>query len=178
MTGNIVLASVTILFSIFFLIFSLQLPPSPNPITLGPGFWPTTILVMMLIMGVALFVRTWLEQAKVKANKVSKEEKSIIEQSEEVEEEFSSEIVHKTRYLQIFSILIISLLLMKYLGYIITTILFIIAIAYIIGIKKWINVIITSVIGTAALTYLFAILLNITLPRGIGIFRSFTSLFY
>lgn len=176
MQGNLVLASITIVFSLFFFIVALQLPPSPSPMTLGPGFWPKTILLLMFIMGVILFIRSLRERAK--ASREKEVDKNIIEKSEEVEEEFAAEIVHKTKFLHVLAVLIVATLLMSYLGYIVTTILFIIAIAFVIGVRKWLPVIITSVIGTAVATYLFGVLLNIALPKGIGIFRSLSEIFY
>ncbi len=175
MTGNFVLAGITVLFAIFFLIFSLQLPPSSTPITLGPGVWPTTILLFMLIMGIILFIRTLLEKGRASNEKKADD---ILAQSEDIEKEFEAVEVYKSKYMLVIGVLFVSLLAMSYLGFIITAPLMLIAIAIIIGIKRWVPIILASLIGTACLTYIFPIVLSVTLPRGVGIFKSFTEMFY
>lgn len=175
MTGNIVLSIVSILFALFYLVISFtQLPPSTSPITLGPRAWPVVILSLMVIMGIILFIRTLNEKRKSTVN----DEENLLAQSEKIEEEFAVEEVHKTKYLIISGILLLTLLAMSYLGFIITAPIMLIAVALIIGIKRWIPIVVASIIGTACLTYLFPILLSIPLPRGVGIFKSLSQLFY
>lgn len=173
MTGNLVLSIVSILFALFYLVISFtQLPPSTSPITLGPRAWPVAILSLMIVMGIILFIRTLNEKRKSAA----KEE--LLTQSEKIEEEFEVEEVYKSKYLFISGILLLTLLSLSYLGFIVTAPIMLIAIALIIGVKRWLPIVLASIIGTACLTYLFPILLSIPLPRGVGIFKTLSQLFY
>ncbi|NEU30036.1 tripartite tricarboxylate transporter TctB family protein [bacterium LRH843] len=174
MTGNLVLSVVSIVFAIFFLIISLQLPPSATPITLGPGAWPTTILILMIFMGVILLLRTQREKRKAPVQDAG----GLIAQSEKAEEEFAEEEVYKSKYLVVAAVLFVYLLLLSYVGFILTTPLLLIAIAFVIGIEKWVPIVLSSLIGTACLTYLFAIVLKLPLPRGVAIFKEISLFFY
>ncbi|MGE7544403.1 tripartite tricarboxylate transporter TctB family protein [Sporosarcina newyorkensis] len=169
MTANKSLAYITILFSAFFLFFSLRLPFG-NLNNIGPGGWPSVILGLLLIMGVILLAKSiYLErhEKKVIANQ-NNEEEQIIEVADNTSK----------KHLVLAFMLLIYIMGIKYIGFLLATPLFIGILAFTLGMKNWIRLLLTSIIGTAFFIYLFAVLLRIPFPRGIGFFREWSLLFY
>lgn len=169
--GNLALSIATIIFSIFFFIYTLQIPASSST-SIGPEFWPRVVLIGLAIMGIVLLIKS-LRQMKRPAIV----EESISE-TEKVEEEFEVEEVHKSRYLIIIIALFAYILSLSFIGFVPTTPFMLMGIALIIGMRKWYSMALTGVLGTACFIYLFANTLNIPLPRGVGIFRELSYFLY
>lgn len=68
--------------------------------------------------------------------------------------------------------------IVPYLGYIISTVIFLSIFMIVMGIKKKKYSFITSVAYTFSSVYLFGNVLSIQLPRGIGVFRTLSTFFY
>ncbi|MET3506898.1 tripartite tricarboxylate transporter TctB family protein [Halalkalibacter oceani] len=169
--GNLVLSIATIIFSVFFFIYTLQIPASSST-SIGPEFWPRIVLISLAIMGIVLLIKSLrqMKRPSVVAENISEAEK--------VEEEFEVEEVHKSRYLIIIVALFLYILSLSFIGFVPTTPFMLIGIALIIGMRKWYSMALTGVLGTACFIYLFANTLNIPLPRGVGIFRELSYFLY
>lgn len=173
MTGNLILSITSILLAIFLLIFSLQLPPSSSEITFGPGEWPNLILSLMILMGVSLLIKTIRQKGKASIN----EKENVFESKDEEDVEFGEE-VYKTRYLWVLGVMFLYILALSFVGFVLSTPFLLAAVTIIMGMRKKVPILLISTIGSACLIYIFPILLNITLPRGIGVFRNISLLFY
>ncbi|MCM3759535.1 tripartite tricarboxylate transporter TctB family protein [Alkalihalobacillus oceani] len=169
--GNLALSIATIIFSIFFFIYTLQIPASSST-SIGPEFWPRVVLISLAIMGIVLLIKSLREMKRPAIVEES------ISETEKVEEEFEVEEVHKSRYLIIILALFVYILSLSFIGFVPTTPFMLIGIALIIGMRKWYSMALTGVLGTACFIYLFANTLNIPLPRGVGIFRELSYFLY
>lgn len=169
MTADKSLAYITILFSAFFLIFSLQLPFG-NLNNIEAGGWPSVILMLLLIMGVILLVKTIYQE---------RQEKKVLTDGNNEKEQLGREAVNTSKkHLIIAAILLVYIFGIKYLGFSLATPIFIAVLAFTLGMKSWIKLLFISLISTACFTYLFAVVLGIPFPRGIGVFRDLSLLLY
>lgn len=183
MPANLVFSIITIIFSLFFLYHALQLPPSRSPASLGPAFWPTAVLIVMLIMGVLLLIRTLVEmrQSKSAAHAVAEEnpaaelEELGVNVPEEEEVKPSKEFRH--RQWVMVALLMVYFLIMNHVGFLVSTILFLAASTWLLGLRRIIPLALTSVLSSFVIIYLFSTILSVPLPRGVGVFRTISQLF-
>lgn len=178
-----ILSVVTIVFSIVFLIYANTLPEGrPGSGTWGPGSWPALMLSLLLIMGIMLLLKTVINRKKEQTeDQTADNELAEIEstKAENVETEIlEPDVVYPRRYWIIFGLMILYTLLMGYLGFALSTLLFILFATKVMGMQKWLSSLLTTVIGTAAIIFIFANLLAVPLPRGIGLFRELSFLIY
>lgn len=171
--SNFFLPISTIAFSCFFLIFSLSLPKATEGI--GPGGWPTVILTLMLVLGVVLFIRVYKEEKKKKALAAEFPQPCGAEQ---VKGEASTELAHPYRHWLVAGIIFAYLFIIQYVGMMLTTPFFIIAMGKTLGLRGWVKLTIIALLFTTFIIGLFGIVLTLSLPQGVGIFRTFSSLFY
>ncbi|MFK4997112.1 tripartite tricarboxylate transporter TctB family protein [Bacillus sp. N9] len=68
--------------------------------------------------------------------------------------------------------IILYVVLLNFIGFIISTILFLYGISFLLGQKKQLNAILFTIVTTGVFIVLFSVLLEIPLPRGLGIFRN------
>lgn len=180
--SNIFLSVFTIIFSLFFLIESFNLPASRSAGTLGPAAWPTVLLSLMLIFGICLLINSiisFLKDKKAQESGFTEANGELIKSETIIEsEEMEGEIVFPYRYLFIFGTIFVYLILLSFIGFVLSTPLLIIAIAMFLGMRKIPQILSTSIIGSAALVYVFILVLNIPLPRGVGFFRDLSILLY
>ncbi len=160
------------IFASFFLVMSLQLE-SRSSVEIPPGAWPLFLTVMMLILGIVLTVRSF----KKPNNKL--DHSSAMKQEETAEDILvEDELVYPKNFIFLFGGLVVYVSLLGYLGFIVATLLVIFGITGLFGMKKWFNRLLTSVLSTAGFIILFPILLQLPFPRGEGIFRTISLLFY
>lgn len=75
-------------------------------------------------------------------------------------------------------VVIIYVLLLNVIGFIFSTVLFLYGITLLLGTKKQLTAILFSIITMVVFVILFSVLLQIPLPRGIGVFRELSLFFY
>lgn len=174
MSFNWIIGVITIAFPILFLPYALKFPAARTAGLLGPGFWPTAILSLMFILSVMLLVQTY-------KNKVEKNKKDEVmaDKSEKMEKEFfESKIVYPNRYLIIILLLLLYALFINYVGFLIATPLLILSSAWVLGMRRWTHLVLMTVVSSIVVIYVFAIFLEIPLPRGFGVFRNISLWFY
>ncbi len=125
--------------------YRLNIGTLHNP---GPGFYPLVVgLTLLLFSFILLFSSIFLEK------------EGLTEKTEEKS--------NKKNILLIVFLLLLYAIVYEYLGFIVSTLLFIICILKIIERKKWL-VAISFAIFTAAISYMvFNLWLNANLPKGI-----------
>lgn len=167
LTTERVLSLGFILFGVFFFIMSLSLESRPN-VVINPGSWPAFLTAMTILLGSVLLLRTF-----------KKQQIDVSEENKEVEELLEEEkLVYPQNFYYLLILFIIYTALINYLGFIVTTILVLVWLYALFGMRSWSHRIITAVVSTAAFIVIFPMLLSTPFPRGVGIFRTFSLLFY
>lgn len=141
---------------LFYDTFSIEIVESDE---IGPTAWPRILLIALFTFGIIFLI-----QSLYNFKKESKE-------SEEAQ----------VNYLKFWSFLIVIILYIPaliYLGFIITTPICILSLALVAGMRKALPLILTPLIGTAVVTFIFPVLLQISLPRGVGFMREVSYFFY
>ncbi|MBB6448664.1 Na+/melibiose symporter-like transporter [Geomicrobium halophilum] len=157
-----------IIFALTFIAFGLQLPIiESGGAGLGPGGWPIIVLSIMLVGAIVLLVQ------EIRSNDKPKET-----ESDEEENMLEGEVVRANNHWHLLSSLIAYLILVPILGFVLTTIFFILFVIWRMGSKSWLKNIGVSLITTALFIFVFGNLLNIPLPRGAGILRELSFLLY
>ena len=162
---NYIFSIITVFISIFFIIMSFQFSASNSINKIGPRIWPLTTLIIMLVLSILLVVKTYF-QANANDTSSSNDEK------EEVK------LLKNPIIFIIASIVGIYILLLNIVGFIIATIIFVYPASILLGMKRKIYAIFLTIISTIIFVSVFGLLLNIPLPRGLGIFREISFYFY
>ncbi len=154
-----------LLFSIFLTIFAVYCfflvgaqSPAPTPTELGAAFWPRIILVAMIALLIANIVKS-LKEDKVTAKSLFGEFK--------IAEFFKSKL-----FIGMVLVFVLALL-MPYIGFIPVCFLFLVAYGALLGERRWLRLVLISLVVTVIIYILFQGALSIMLARGTGVFREF-----
>lgn len=162
MRANVILSGVTITVSFVFLVFSFRLPGARSTYMLGPDVWPKIILSLLLLMGVVLLVQTIREKKPPASGQAPHQ---------------SSSRLFKQTWIMAGGIFLY-ILLTQLIGFMLATLLYTFAAVRLLGYKRLPLAALFSLISTGCLSYLFLMVMNIAMPRGMGIFREMSFLFY
>lgn len=174
MNQNIIFSLITIIFSSFFLFFSLQLPASKTSEPIGPGGWPNFILSLMFILGIILLIRSIAESKKKKSEITNKENELANETGKGSQ---NKRIKFLTRHWFVVVLLVLYFILLPLLGFFVSTFILILLLTWLFGMKRKIYIFITSLFSSLAFSYIFVTLFTLPLPRGVSIFHEI-SLFF
>lgn len=156
----------TIIFSAFFLIMILQMDNKFND-GIGSAGWPLILMGLMMFFGIILTINLFL---RGKNNVDNTDEKK--------DEKDDEEILYPNRLYYSIIILALYTVSLYFIGFIISTFIFTVVLTILFGLKNWIKSFATALTCVTLFIILFPILLNIPFPRGIGIFRELSVLFY
>jgi putative tricarboxylic transport membrane protein len=160
---------IVILFAVFFLAMTPQIVITNGSFIIGPRSWPYILLTLILVLALYGIVKTYVLSKKT----------TIIEPADhDVEDEPNRRFFRLSIPMVSLGMVIIYVLLLNILGFIISSLLFLYVISLLLGQKNQLNSIIFAVITTGVFVVLFSVLLSIPLPRGLGIFRQLSLLFY
>jgi hypothetical protein len=159
---------VMIAFSLFFLVMSFQIENRAGDL-IAPGSWPAALMIIMLVLSTALLVRTFSSKRS--------EVKTANEQAEDMANDEDA-LIYPKRFFYLLGTLIVYTFLLEYIGFIVDTILFIFILSLTFGMKKWTTGLLTAFLATGGAVLLFPIVLNTPFPRGVGVFSTFSLLFY
>jgi hypothetical protein len=128
---------------------------------LGPDFWPKGILLgIIFLSGILLFKNIIpLIKHEIKKSSMKSEQEPY----------------------RLFLVIVVSFAYafgMGIFGFILSTIVFQIIFLYLLKAKRFLSIILVSLLNTAILYILFIQVLNMLLPPGVGIFRTISLLFY
>lgn len=144
----VILAVSIILFAITYLFQGLSIETGG-----GPAFWPRILLILIIVLEVIVIFHTYKKVKNGKSN-VKKDEDSIYPNN---------------LYITILA-LTVYIIAMKYIGFFISTVAFLIFMMVVLKVKLKINLFV-SIASGVAITFLFGNLLMVPLPAGMGIFR-------
>ncbi|WP_152658475.1 tripartite tricarboxylate transporter TctB family protein [Oceanobacillus sp. CFH 90083] len=160
---------IVILFAIFFLAATTQIHSANNTATLGPKFWPMMILIMMLVFAFMGIIKTFITHKRIVNGNMTWTEES---------EEPERRLFNIPLSLISMSSIMLYALGIFFIGFILSTIIFLFVLIQLLGGKKKLLLLILSIVITGVCVLLFSNVLSIPLPRGIGIFRELSFLFY
>lgn len=122
----------------------------------GPAFWPRVLLILIIALDIVLILFSYKKFKKGEL-KSKKDENAIYPNN---------------LYITIGSLLAY-IILMQYIGFLISTVLFIAFLMYILKVNR-LRTILTSLISGYVITFVFAKLLMVPLPQGVSVFRIFS----
>lgn len=163
-----------IVFSVFFLFVTPQIKITNSSFIIGPRDWPYILLIGMLGFSVFGVIKSFVKSKRLKVRELETVYDEVNPGPAETEKtafKLSVPMVALTS-------IIIYVILLNLIGFIISTVLFLFGITFLLGQKKKVNAAIFAIVTTTVFVLLFTSLLEIPLPRGIGIFRQFSLLFY
>jgi hypothetical protein len=150
---NIVLT----VFFIYCFFYIGTIAPEPVPGQMDGAQWPQMILGLLVI----LFI---VNIAKIIKNKDTRKKEVL---------EFSIKGIITNKLFIGSVLLIIYSLAISRTGFVVTSFIFFMVYSYLLGEKRILRLIITSALSVALLYFVFNKMLDIMLPRGNGIFRTF-----
>ena len=129
-----------------------------NLTDLGAAFWPRVILVLLLLLSIANLVQCF---------KKMKAENGKITDGIDVAGFFKSKL-----FIGIIFVIVLAVALPQ-IGFIPCCFVFLIAYGLLLGDKKYVRLVVASLLITVVIYIIFQGALDIFLPRGKGVFRSF-----
>ncbi|WP_096203165.1 tripartite tricarboxylate transporter TctB family protein [Bacillus sp. FJAT-45350] len=129
----------------------------------GPKFWPLLVLTGLVLLSAFVLVKTIFVKRREKVNKQAEDEYL---------QDFST-----TRLISLIVGMFIYLYLMQFLGFILSSLLFIYFVCTLIKIPL-IKKLIFTFVSLGVFIFLFGKILYVPLPRGIGILRELSFFFY
>jgi hypothetical protein len=125
----------------------------------GPEFWPQILLGGLIILSVALLVDISSRRRALAACE-------------------AEEYPFPRRFWYTLALAVAYTLVMPYLGFTISTLLFSLVIMRVLGFRSPKNLLITTAGTTLLFVVLFPKILTVPMPRGVGIFRTISLFFY
>lgn len=166
------LSLVMIIFSLIGLYLTNHIKTLHDEFVVSAIDWPKSILIFIIVLSLVHIIVTYRNSKK----------DLVIEESKENKEE-EEEITYNRTFgldnrLVSFIGIFLYLVGLQLMGFVPSTLVFLIVMPLIIGFKNKKIVIIYALVTLALIILIFPKLLSVSLPKGIGIFRNFNSLFY
>lgn len=155
---NIIISIAIITLSVFLFYDTFSIPVEESN-EIGPTLWPRILLTVLFIFGITLLIQSLYH---LKKESGSDEENQV----------------DPFKFWSFLTIIILYIPALIYLGFIIATPIFIFIMTSLAGMRKILLLILTPLIGTAVVTFIFPVLLQISMPRGVGVMREVSYLFY
>lgn len=133
----------------FYIIIQSGKFPEDNVLLLGPSFFPRILAVLMLVMSTTLIITALLGKSARTAEKLDIRDPGI------------------QRSIITLAATVIYLLLLKPVGFIVDTIVYLIFLMYLLKLRNYLQMVLVAVGVSVAVYYVFRVALNITLPLGI-----------
>lgn len=162
----------TIVFSLIFLFATFDIPSGDSVSTVvGPRFWPLMLLILLLVLSTLNLVISYLVKEKVEIaeevellSKLEIDTDILGDVNEESKSGVDQSIISKYNHWFLVAIVILYTILMGIVGFLIATIIFISVCAMLLGLRSKKQLIVTSLISSFVVYFIFAYLLNIPLP--------------
>ena len=169
--GNIIMSATTALVSVAVFLNSFGFPVIGG--TVSAGFWPRIISVLLFITSGMVTIEA-VKEYRLKSAKESKEQRR--ERIRSSPDYFPWGTPRMIGTCVLFGLYVLYGL--QSLGFVLSTFIFVAAFTIWFGNKKYWQAVVNGVLTTAVCTFLFCTLMLIPLPRGTGVFRAFSLLFY
>lgn len=167
--GEIVLSAVCLAFFSFMFYEALELRGVGRFGEVGSGFWPLLSLGVTTILSL-IWLMTNLRQYSREKGKTAEESPTP---------EAIVEAWRRRRKIALCSVCLLAyIILTPWIGFILSTILFILTFVLALEEKRKLVLIISPLLITAVIIVVFAKFITIPLPRGVGMFAEFSRFFY
>jgi putative tricarboxylic transport membrane protein len=167
--GEIVLSAVCLAFFSFMFYEALELRGVGRFGEVGSGFWPLLSLGVTTILSLIWLLANLRQYSREKGNTAE----------ELPTPEAIVEAWRRRRKIALCSVcLLVYIILTPLIGFILSTILFILAFVLALEEKRRLVLIISPLMITAVVIVVFAKFITIPLPRGVGMFAEFSRFFY
>jgi hypothetical protein len=160
--GEKIFIFIIFLFGIFIYYVATQLPRPAFGYGMGPDVWPRIMLAGIILLTAILLIKDWKKRPK--------ESKGT-----------SEEGVEKPSRARMVAVLVLSFIYtyaMYQWGFLITTPFFIAIMLYLLRYRKVWAFFVYPIVFTLGFYLIFVVAASIILPRGHGIFRTFSLIFY
>ncbi len=151
------------LFALFFYFLADKIEEVPIPGQLGPAFWPKMILILLMV------------SCGIKAGEIiaarRKEEVGAIGEEPPME-------VNTLKLGAMIAMIIAVVLAMEAIGFLLANFLFLLLFMRVAGLRKIFSLVLTSVLGTVSLLYIFVKVVYLPLPKGQWFFTDLTIFLY
>lgn len=167
--GQIIMSLVILITAVFFFLDTLTFPTFEQYGLVDSSFWPQIILSLLIFCSAMLLLENYRKWRTSK--------NQIQEQSQEQKEDYDPKGL--ARMLGTGALLLFYIFIgLQYLGFLLGTLIFVAALMYLLGNRKPLVITLVSVITSSLFVVIFCRLMLIPLPRGAGIFRAISLLFY
>ena len=167
--GEIVLSAVCLAFFLFLLTEAFQLRGEGRSGEVGSGFWPLLSLTVTTVLSLVWLIGN--------LRRYSREQKGSPEQP--LTREAVAAAWARRRKIALCSICLLAyIILTPLIGFILSTVLFILTFILALEEKRKLVLIISPPLITTVIMLIFAKFIMMPLPKGVGIFAEFSRLFY
>ncbi|MBI5967633.1 MAG: tripartite tricarboxylate transporter TctB family protein [Deltaproteobacteria bacterium] len=150
------------LLSLYLYFLAGKMEEVPIPGQLGPAFWPKAILILLMISCGIKALEFFFAEKRKKAP----------------EQELSRPPVNLPKLAVMIVLVIAAVVALDALGFLLANFLFLLSFMRVAGLKKKIPLLLTSVLGTILLIYLFVKVVYLPLPKGRWFFDDVTIFLY
>ncbi|MBU1745758.1 MAG: tripartite tricarboxylate transporter TctB family protein [Proteobacteria bacterium] len=166
--GEIVLGAFCVAFFSFMFYEAFKLHGVGRFGEVGSGFWPMLSLGVAVILSLSWLVSTFVALAKEKGKAAEKPTPETIAAAGSRRKKVALSVV----------CILVYIIVMPWIGFILSTFLFVPAFAIALGERRRLVLIISPFLITAITILVFAKFITIPFPKGAGIFVEFSRLFY
>lgn len=160
-TSNIIIGIILLALSCFYHLSTRGFPPPTVTENLGASFYPNLLIIVLIFLSLLLIIGSLFSRSPSE----QKEQKASIAGGERLEEDsFAAGAISYKFLLGTIGLSTLYAVLLPFIGYITTTLLFILGMVKLLGGKQWFRNIAVSVILTAMLYFLFGRILGVPLP--------------
>jgi putative tricarboxylic transport membrane protein len=163
MRGELIFNSILFCLSLFLYYVAGTFKKFASYAKLGPEFWPRGILILMILLTGVLLIKNITSLLKPRT----------VPATEEPSQERG-----RYRFLLVVALSFAYAFGMGLFGFILSTFVFQLVFLYLLKIKRFRSIVLVSLLNTGMLYILFILVLNMLLPTGVGIFRTFSLYFY
>lgn len=163
--ADVIVCLVIIAASVFFFVLTFSFPTLIGFERLGPEFWPRLNLAVMVIMAVVIMIRSIQMQKREISSEVEPKGKE-------------EEKKHIADVLICWAFLIAFVLLMVYIGFLLSAFLAMAVLIFYLGEKKMLSALLTAFCLVLFIYVSFGKLLFVPMPRGVWLFRELSYYLY
>jgi len=163
--GELAMGLIILVVAIFLYANTFTFPTFEQYGMVDSDFWPKIILVLLIICSIMLVIET------------IRKRQALQQQSAEKRDDYDPKGM--ARMLLTVALLAFYIFIgLQYLGFLLSTLILVPALMYNLGNRKPIVIAINTLLCSGLAVLIFCKIMMIPLPRGMGIFRAFSLLFY